>query len=120
MMLRVLVRWLQSLDTRFRGSDDFIHAFMLFADEWTMLGYARDHLDVRWYPKSFIIEQGEPATSLYLILSGSVDSFVEDAVGHSRYIETHGPGVFVGEAGLANGELRNAYVVAHELFINAV
>ena len=31
-----------------------------------MLGYARDHMEVQWYPKGFyIIEQGEPATSLY-------------------------------------------------------
>ncbi len=115
LLLRLLVRWLQSLDTRFRGSDDFIHALMLFADESTMLGYASDHLDVQWYPKGFyIIEQGEPATSLYLILSGSVDIFVEDATGHSRSIETHGPGVFIGETGLAYDKPRNAHVVAHE------
>jgi LmbE family N-acetylglucosaminyl deacetylase len=115
LVLRLLVSWLQGLDTRFRGSDDFIHALMLFADESTMLGYASDHLDVQWYPKGFyIIEQGEPATSLYLILSGSVDIFVEDASGHSRYIETHGPGVFIGETGLAYNKPRNAHVVAHE------
>lgn len=115
LVLRLLVSWLQSLDTRFRGSDEFIHALMLFADESTMLGYASDHLDVQWYPKGFyIIEQGEPATSLYLILSGSVDIFVEDASGHSRYIETHGPGVFIGETGLAYNKPRNAHVVAHE------
>jgi LmbE family N-acetylglucosaminyl deacetylase len=115
LVLRLLVNWLQGLDTRFRGSDEFIHALMLFADESTMLGYASDHLDVQWYPKGFyIIEQGEPATSLYLILSGSVDIFVEDASGNSRYIETHGPGVFIGETGLAYNKPRNAHVVAHE------
>jgi LmbE family N-acetylglucosaminyl deacetylase len=115
LLLHLLVRWLQSLDTRFRGSDDFVHALMLFADESTMLGYASDYLDVQWYPKGFyVIEQGEPATSLYLILSGSVDIFVEDAAGHSRYIETHRPGVFIGETGLAYGKPRNAHVVARE------
>jgi LmbE family N-acetylglucosaminyl deacetylase len=115
LVLHLLVRWLQELDTRFRGSDDFIHALMLFADESTMLGYASDHLEVQWYPKGFyIIEQGEPATSLYLILSGSVNIFVEDATGHSRYLETHGSGVFIGETGLAYGKPRNAHVVARE------
>lgn len=115
LLLRLLVRWLHSLDTRFRGSEDFVHALMLFADESTMLGYASDYLDVRWYPKGFyIIEQGEPATSLYLILSGSVDIFIEDERGDSRYIETHGPGVFIGETGLAYGKPRNAHVVARE------
>jgi LmbE family N-acetylglucosaminyl deacetylase len=115
LLLHLLVRWLQSLDTRFRGSDDFVHALMLFADESTMLGYASDYLDIQWYPKGFyIIEQGEPATSLYFILSGSVDIFIEDEAGHSRYIETHGHGVFIGETGLAYGKPRNAYVVARE------
>ncbi|MDQ6950003.1 MAG: PIG-L family deacetylase [Actinomycetota bacterium] len=114
-LLRLLVSWLQGLDTKFRGSDDFIHALMLFADESTMLGYASDHLDVQWYPMGFyIIEQGEPATSLYLILSGSVDIFVEDATDQPRYIVTLGPGSFVGETGLAYGKPRNAHVVARE------
>lgn len=115
LLLQLLVRWLQSLDTRFRGSDDFVHALMLFADGSTMLGYASDYLDVQWYPKGFyIIEQGEPATSLYLILSGAVDIFIEDEAGNSRYVTTHGPGVFIGETGLAYGKPRNAHVVARE------
>lgn len=115
LLLQLLVDWLQSVDTRFRGSDDFVHALMLFADGSTMLGYASDYLDVQWYPKGFyIIEQGEPATSLYLILSGTVDVVVEDEAGHSQYITTHGPGVFIGETGLAYGKPRNAHVIARE------
>jgi LmbE family N-acetylglucosaminyl deacetylase len=115
LLLNLLVRWLQSLDTRYRGSDDFIHALMLFADESSMLGYASDHLEVSWYPRGFfIIEQGEPAVSLYLVLSGKVDIYIEDASGDMRHVETHGPGTFVGETGLAYGKPRNAHVIAAE------
>ena len=113
LLLRLLVQWLTQLDTRFRGSDDFVHGLMLFADESNMLGYAADHIKVEWYPSGFcIIEQGEPATSLYLILSGSVDIFIEDELGNPQYIETHGPGTFMGEQGLAYGKPRSAYVIA--------
>jgi LmbE family N-acetylglucosaminyl deacetylase len=115
LLLRLIVEWLQSLDARFRGSEEFLHGLMLFADESSMLGYAADHLEVAWYPRGFyIIEQGEPAVSLYLVLSGAVDIFIEDDTGNSRYIETHGPGVFIGETGLAYGKPRNAHVVAAE------
>ena len=115
LLLRLLVDWLHTLDTDFRGSDDFIDALLLFADESAMLGYARDHMEVQWYPRGFyIIEQGEPATSLYLILSGCVDVIAEDAAGNRRVKVTLGPGYFVGEVGLANGKPRNAHVVATE------
>ena len=115
LLLRLLVDWLHSLDTDFRGSDDFIDALLLFADESAMLGYARDHMEVQWYPKGFyIIEQGEPATSLYLILSGCVDVIAEDEAGNRRHKISLGPGYFVGEVGLANGKPRNAHVVAAE------
>jgi len=54
------------IDTRFRGSDEFIYALMLFAEESTMLGYASDRLQIQWYPKGFyIVEQGEPVNNLY-------------------------------------------------------
>jgi LmbE family N-acetylglucosaminyl deacetylase len=115
LLLRLLVDWLRTLDTDFRGSDDFIDALLLFANESAMLGYARDHMEVQWYPKGFyIIEQGEPAISLYLILSGCVDVIAEDAAGNRRVKVTLGPGFFVGEVGLANGRPRNAHVVATE------
>jgi len=112
LLLDLIVKWLTRLDAKFRGSADFIHGLLLFADESTMLGYAADHIKVEWYPSGFyIIEQGEPATSLYLILSGNVDIFVEDSTG-SQYVVTHGPGVFIGEQGLAFGKPRNAHVIA--------
>jgi LmbE family N-acetylglucosaminyl deacetylase len=112
LLLQLLVKWLTRLDTKFRGSPDFIHGLLLFADESTMLGYAADHIKVEWYPSGFyIIEQGEPATSLYLILSGNVDIVVEDSTG-SQHVATRGPGVFIGEEGLAFGKPRNAHVIA--------
>ena len=112
LLLDLLVKWLTGLDAKFLGSADFIHGLLLFADESTMLGYAADHIKVEWYPSGFyIIEQGEPATSLYLILSGNVDIFVEDSSG-SEYVVTHGPGVFLGEDGLSSGKPRNAHAIA--------
>jgi LmbE family N-acetylglucosaminyl deacetylase len=112
LLLHLLVKWLARLDTKFRGSADFIHGLLLFADESTMLGYAADHIKVEWYPSGFyIIEQGEPATSLYLILSGNADIVIEDSAG-SQHVATRGPGVFIGEEGLAFGKPRNAHVIA--------
>jgi LmbE family N-acetylglucosaminyl deacetylase len=112
LLLHLIVKWLARLDTKFRGSADFIHGLLLFADESTMLGYAADHIKVEWYPSGFyIIEQGEPATSLYLILSGNADIVVEDSTG-SQHVVTRGPGVFIGEEGLAFGKPRNAHVIA--------
>lgn len=112
LLLQLIVKWLTHLDTKFRGSADFIQGLLLFADESTMLGYAADHIKVEWYPSGFyIIEQGEPATSLYLILSGNADIVVEDSTG-SQHVATRGPGVFIGEEGLAFGKPRNAHVIA--------
>ncbi len=113
LLLRFLVQWLTSLDTRFRGTDEFLHGLMLLADESSMLGYAADHIKVEWYPSGFyIIEQGEPATSLYLILSGSVSVVIEDDQGHSNQVVTLGAGSFIGEQGVAYGKPRNAHVIA--------
>lgn len=115
MLLRSLARWLESLDSKFRGSSDFIHGLMLFADESSMLGYVSDHIDVKWFPPGFyIMEQGEPSTALYLILSGHADVYVEDADGDINHVATRGPGHFVGETGIAYGKPRSAHVVAND------
>src|SRR4029453_18432287 len=85
------------LDTKFRGSADFIHGLLLFAHESTMLGYAADHIKVAWYPSGFyIIEQGEPATSLYLILSGEADVMCDNPDGSFHQLAVIGPGAFFG------------------------
>jgi LmbE family N-acetylglucosaminyl deacetylase len=113
LLLERLVQWLITQDRRFRGSFDFMHALLLLAQETSVLGYSSDHMDVQWYPAGFyIIEQGEPATRLYLILSGVAEVIREDDDGVLHAIARLGPGAFFGEEGLAHGQPRNAHVVA--------
>jgi CRP-like cAMP-binding protein len=46
------------------------------------LHYSRDHVDITWYPAGLsIIEQGERANSLYLLLSGTAQVIREDGDG---------------------------------------
>src|SRR5690606_16598285 len=83
LLLEHLAKWLVTMKDRFRGNLDFIHGLSLFAEESTMLHYANDFVDVRWYPPNFcIIEQGETANDLYTILSGSVEVQQEDEEGN--------------------------------------
>jgi len=108
-----LVQWLVAQEKRFRGSFDFIHALLLLMEESSILGYTSDHVDVQWYPAGFsIVEQGEPANRLYLILSGMAEVIREGADGVPRSVAQLGPGAFFGEEGLAHGRPRNAHVVA--------
>jgi LmbE family N-acetylglucosaminyl deacetylase len=108
-----LVQWLITQERRFRGSFDFVHALLLLAQETSFLGYTNDHVDVQWYPDGFyIVEQGEPANRLYLILSGVAEVIREDADGVLHSVAQLGPGAFFGEEGLAHGQPRNAHVVA--------
>ncbi len=113
MMLDRLAEWLVELSERFKGSVDFVHALSIFAQETTTLGYASDYVDVSWFPAgSYIIEQGERATSLYLIISGQVEVIEEIAEGQRRVLARRGPGEFVGELGIAFGKPRMANVIA--------
>lgn len=115
LFLEHLVRWLVSRETRFRGTFDFAQGMLLLAEETTLLGYTRDHMEVRWFPRGVhLVEQGEPATSLYLILSGAAEVVQEDAAGTSRRLARLGPGEFFGELGLATERPRSAHVVAAE------
>jgi hypothetical protein len=109
----VIVEWLTSHPQRFIGTAAFGHAFKLFADGCSMLGFAADHIRVEWFPAgSFIIEQGEPATELFCILSGSAAIVVESDDGVMCQRATIGAGCFIGEDGLASGQPRNAHVIA--------
>jgi len=108
-----LVQWLVAQEQRFRGSSDFIHALLLLMEENSALGYTSDYVDLQWYPAGFsIIEQGELASRLYLILSGVAEVIREDADQVLRAVAPMGPGAFFGEEGLAHGRPRNAHVVA--------
>jgi LmbE family N-acetylglucosaminyl deacetylase len=108
-----LAQWLVRLAERFHGPADFGHALTLFAEESSTLRYASDHIDVQWYPDGLcIVEQGEPASSLYLILSGEVDVMQERVDGSVVRLRTMTSGQFFGELGLAGDRKRTATVVA--------
>jgi LmbE family N-acetylglucosaminyl deacetylase len=115
LLLDVIVEWLTSNEQRFSGTARFGHALRLFADGSSMLGFAADHLDVEWFPAgTFIIEQGEAASGLFCILSGSVDVVVEDEDSRMHRVASVGAGSFVGEDSLASGRARNAHVIARD------
>lgn len=116
LLLEHLAKWLVTMKDRFHGNLDFIHGLSLFAEESTMLNYANDFVDVRWYPPNFcIIEQGESANDLYVILSGSVRVQQEGENGTSSHIADLETGDFFGEMGLiSQHHTRNAYVIANE------
>src|SRR5262249_14161123 len=110
-----LVRWLASCDTRFQGTLDFIDGLVFMAYETTTLGYSSDHVDVCWYPPGFsIVEQGEPATSLYLILSGQAEVMYDNPDGSLHQLAVIGLGTFFGEEGLAHKRQRHTHIIARD------
>jgi LmbE family N-acetylglucosaminyl deacetylase len=115
LLLNQLVQWLVQVEKRFQGNLDFVYALQLLCEEVTLLRYSGDHFAVSWSPTGVsIIEQGEAANSLYLILSGAVDVIREAADGTQQVLARLGPGSFFGEEGLAYQRPRNAHVVAAE------
>jgi LmbE family N-acetylglucosaminyl deacetylase len=108
-----LAEWVVELTTRFKGTKDFVRALSVFSQEATVLGYAADFISVEWFPSgSYLVEQGEAATSMYFLLSGQVEIRREGVDGLVRVVDRSGPGEFIGEAGVATGQARNAHVVA--------
>ena len=114
MMLRDrLAAWVVDLTDRFHGTKDFVQALSVFSRESALLGYAADFVDVQWFPTgSYLVEQGEAATTMYFLLSGAVEIRREDEDGQVRVVDRSGPGEFIGEQGIASGQPRNAHVVA--------
>ncbi len=112
-LIDLLVEWLTGLDDWHRGTPEFAHGLMLFADGSSMLGFASDHMDIGFYPAgTFIVEQGERADKLFLILSGTVDVAKETEGGSLELLDTASSGTFFGERGLAGGGVREAHVIA--------
>lgn len=112
-----LARWLleRQRDTRFGGSEAFIRALALLAEEATLLGYADDGVEVRWFPAGVsLVEQGERASSLFLIIAGHAEIIRESAGGSPRTCRRIGPGQFFGEAALARRQPHSASLVAVE------
>ena len=110
-----LADWLVRLSDWFQGRDNFAQALTLFAEESTTLRYASDHVDVQWFPPGMcIVEEGEPARSLHLILSGRVAVSQLRPDGGTIHLRTMVPGQFFGELGIIGGGVRTATVVAEE------
>ncbi len=108
-----LAAWVVEMTTRFTGTTDFVHSLSVFSRETTSLGYAGDFVKVEWFPSgTYLVEQGETATTMYLILSGRVEIRREDVEGRVRVVDESRPGQFIGEEGIASGSPRNAHAVA--------
>lgn len=111
-MVDRLSRWL--MDTGDEPKDlEFVRAMLLFAEGSTTMKYTSDRHDVNWYPAgSYIIEQGEVARDLYLVLSGSAKAVREEDDGTLIHRATLGPGAFFGEIGIATRQRRMSHVIA--------
>ena len=74
LMMERLATWLTSQPGRFAGTPAFAHALLLLAEAARTMRHIRDHVQVRWYPPgSYVVEQGEVAAELFLILSGDAE-----------------------------------------------
>jgi LmbE family N-acetylglucosaminyl deacetylase len=118
LMLDKLSHWLMNRRTEAGDKQridpaEFARALLLFAEETTLLQYSSDRIDINWYPTGFyMIEQGEVAKDLYLILSGHAQAVREADDGDLEVLNEMGPGDFFGEMGLAMHQRRSAHVVA--------
>jgi len=72
------------------------------------------HAVTRTFPKStVIVSEGDPADSLYIIVSGRVKIYVSDADGREIVLDTQGPGEYFGEMMLDEGP-RSASIITLE------
>jgi LmbE family N-acetylglucosaminyl deacetylase len=113
LILERLATWLTSRPDRFAGTPAFAHALLLLVEAAGTMRYIRDHVQVRWYPPgSYVVEQGEAATELFLILSGEADVWQQSNGGRREQLRRLGVGEFFGELGIAGHRRRSADVVA--------
>ena len=97
LILERLAAWLTSQPGRFAGTAAFAHALLLLAEAASTLRHIRDHVQVRWYPPgSYVIEQGEAAAELFLILSGEAEVWQESNSGRCEQLRRLGVGEFFG------------------------
>ena len=110
-MAEELAHWI--IDSGQRATDRAaLQAIALFAGESATMRLARDHVRVEWFPPGiYVIEQGEPANALYLILNGTADALLEHPDGQVTHLRRMQAGDYFGELGLVAGE-RTAHVVA--------
>jgi len=113
LILERLATWLTSRPDRFAGTPAFAHALLLLAEAAGTMGHSRDHVQVRWYPPgSYVVEQGEAAAELFLILSGEAEVWHERNGGRREQLRRIGAGEFFGELGIATHRPHSADVVA--------
>ena len=112
-LLDRMVHWLVTSEERFRGDVDFVRALLHISEGARDLGSISDHIETRWFPaETFVIEQGETAATLFLILSGEVEVARESDDGTIESLARLQPGEFFGEMGIAARKPRNAHVIA--------
>lgn len=63
-------------------------------------------------PGDLVVSQGEPARSLFVVVSGSVKVWVREGDGPSRFVRSLAEGDFFGEISLLTGRPRTATVTA--------
>jgi LmbE family N-acetylglucosaminyl deacetylase len=110
-MAEELAHWIT--DSGRRATDRAaLQAITWFARESTTMRLVRDCVRVEWFPPGIgVIEQGEPADALYLILNGTAEAVREQPDGEPLRLRRMEAGDFFGELGLVAGE-RTAHVVA--------
>lgn len=94
LMLERLATWLTSQPNRFAGTLDFAHSLLLLAEACGTMRHIRDHVEVRWFPPgSYVVEQGEEAAELFLILSGEAEVWQEGSDGGREQVGRRAGGV---------------------------
>jgi hypothetical protein len=110
-MAEELAHWIT--DSGRRAADRAaLQAIALFASESATMQLARDDVRVEWFPPGTrVIEQGDPADALYLILDGT--ALREQPDGQVTHLRRMQAGDFFGDLGLLAGQ-RKAHVVARD------
>ena len=107
LILERLAAWLTGQPNRFAGTPASAHALLVLAEAASTMGHIRDHVQVRWYPPgTCVVEQGEAAAELFVILSGEAEVSQEGTGGRRERLGRLGVGQFFGH------RHRNADVVA--------
>jgi LmbE family N-acetylglucosaminyl deacetylase len=113
LILERLAAWLTSQPDRLARTPAFAHALLLLAEAARTMGHIRDHVQVRWYPPgSYVVEQGEAAAELFVVLSGEAETWQRSAGDRRERLGRLGAGEFFGEFGIARRRPRSRDVVA--------
>ncbi len=79
------------------------------------LALLEQHATIRTYPKNtIVINEGDDANALFVVLSGQVKVFLSNAEGKEIIINMQGPGEYFGELALLDSRQRSASVMTTE------